>query len=78
MCIRSCVHFILLSISTTAATVVPPQEAQLRSTEAIVFDEQPPEKLEVNVGEDVVLTCRAHSRTGEQVEYQWFQGEEEF
>ncbi len=48
-----------------------PQEARIRS-ESIVFEEQPPESLDVHVGEDIVLTCRARSQSGE-VTYNWVQ-----
>ena len=48
-----------------------PQEARIRS-EPIVFEEQPPKSLDVHVGEDVVLTCRARSQSGK-VTYEWVQ-----
>lgn len=52
--------------------MVPSIEAR-ESSGLIVFEEQPPESLEVNVGDDIVLKCRASSRSGEPVSYEWWQ-----
>ena len=44
-----------------------------RNSDVIVFEEQPQAVVEVRVGKELKLTCRARSTTGEQVVYQWMQ-----